>query len=212
LNSTLITLISSRHSFRGVYSLNLYTLLDREVLGLPDSFRRLGKEDKSSPWTNSIRNFSGRTPQLMCQNISMDPNYSNWQRYIGYIVDRSPNCKAIQDAVLEGPGDWSSLYKFMWCITHDELCSPPCSWPMKAFDTDMLDAPIDAAGLHINILEFLAIILNLWLVLSAIRDLGGPFGGWILSLPTNNTSALSWLQHSARTRSPIVCRLSRFLI
>jgi hypothetical protein len=150
--------------------------------------------------------------QLMCQNISLDPDDSNWRRYIGYIVDRSPNCEAIQDAAHEGLGGWSSHFKFMWRITYDELRLPPCSWPMKVFDADLLDAPIDATGLHINILEFLAIILNLWFVLWATRALGAPLGGWILSLRTDNTSALSWLQHSARARNPIVRRLSRFLI
>jgi hypothetical protein len=141
---------------------------------------------------------------LMCQNISVDPDDSNWKRYIGYIIDRSPNCEAIQDAAHEGLGGWSSTFLFMWRITHDELRSEPISWPMKAFDDARLDAPINAKGLHINILEFLALIINLWFVLWAIHHRAIPPGGWILSLRTDNTSALSWLQHSARTKNPIV--------
>jgi hypothetical protein len=52
------------------------------------------------------------------------------------------------------------------------------------------------------------VVRSMW----ATRDLGAPLGGWILSLCTDYTSALSWLQHSACARNPIVHRLSRFLI
>ncbi len=149
---------------------------------------------------------------LMCQNISLEPDDPNWRRYIGFIVDRSPNCEAIQDAAHEGLGGWSSTFQFMWRITHDELRSAPINWPMKVFDHVKLDAPLHAAGLHINILEFVALIINMWFVLWATRALGAPTGGWILSLRTDNTSALSWLQHSARTKNLIARRLSRFLI
>jgi hypothetical protein len=149
---------------------------------------------------------------VMCKNITLDPNDSNWRRYIGYLIERTPNSEAIQDAAHEGLGGWSSTFQFMWRITHDELRSDPINWPMKCFDPICLDAPLHADGIHINILEFLACIINLWFVLWATRDLGTPTGGWILSLRTDNTSALSWLQHSARAQNPFVRRLSRFLI
>jgi hypothetical protein len=83
---------------------------------------------------------------------------------------------------------------------------------MKVFNHAKLEAPLHADGLHINILEFVALIINMWFVLWATRAFGAPLGGWILSLRTDNTSALSWLQHSARTKNLIARRLSRFLI
>jgi hypothetical protein len=149
---------------------------------------------------------------LMCQNMWLDPADSNWRRYIGFIVNRSPNCEAIQDAAHESLGGWSSTFQFMWRTTHDELRSAPTSWPMKVFNHAKLEAPLHADGLHINILEFVALIINMWFVLWATRAFGAPLGGWILSLRTDNTSALSWLQHSARTKNLIARRLSRFLI
>jgi hypothetical protein len=106
---------------------------------------------------------------LMCQNISLDLDDSNWRRYIGFIVNRSPNCKAIQDAAHEGLGGWSSTFQFMWRTTHDELRAAPISWPMKVFDHAKPDAPLHAVGLHINILEFVALIINMWFVLWATR-------------------------------------------
>jgi hypothetical protein len=51
-----------------------------------------------------------------------------------FIVNRSPNCEAVQDAAHEGLGGWSSTFQFMWRTTHDELRSAPISWPMKVFD------------------------------------------------------------------------------
>ena len=83
---------------------------------------------------------------------------------------------------------------------------------MKVFDHQTLDTPLHTDGLHINLLEFVALIINLWFVLWATRTLRAPQGGWILSLRSDNTSALSWLQHSARTKNPVARRLSRFLI
>ena len=47
---------------------------------------------------------------------------------------------------------------------------------------DTRRAALHADGLHINILEFKALIVNLWFVLWDTRTLGAPQGGWILSL------------------------------
>jgi hypothetical protein len=64
---------------------------------------------------------------------------------------------------------------------------------MKCFDPVPFNAPLDAAGLYIHILKFLALIVNLWFVLWATRDLGAPLGGWIQALCPDNTFTLSWL-------------------
>lgn len=51
---------------------------------------------------------------------------------------------------------------------------------MKCFDTARLDAPANAEGLHINILEFLTLIIKLWFMLWATTcDLGALPGRWI---------------------------------
>jgi hypothetical protein len=107
---------------------------------------------------------------LMCQNASLNPDDSNWRCYISFIVDQSPNCKAIQDAAHQGLGSWSSTFQFIWrTMTHDEHHSAPISWPMKVFNHAKLDAPFHADGLHINLLEIVALIINMWFVLWATR-------------------------------------------
>jgi hypothetical protein len=64
---------------------------------------------------------------------------------------------------------------------------------------------------HINVLEFLAVILNIWvavryLMLKPIRN-----AHIIMNVLADNTSALSWMHHAARTKRPAVRNLARFL-
>jgi hypothetical protein len=62
--------------------------------------------------------------------------------------------------------------------------------------------------LHINILEFVRIVINIWLVIGLLRDEGARTGGHVISVLADNTSALSWLRHVARVRKPAVNNLA----
>jgi hypothetical protein len=70
----------------------------------------------------------------------------------------------------------------------------------------------DASGsaLHINLLEFVAIIINLWLALRWIRSVEAPPGGHIVAVLADNTSALSWLRHASRSNSRQIQNLAHF--
>jgi hypothetical protein len=64
---------------------------------------------------------------------------------------------------------------------------------------------------HINVLEFVAVILNIWiavryLMLQPIRN-----ARIIMNVLADNASALSWMQHAARTKRLAVRNLARFL-
>ena len=64
---------------------------------------------------------------------------------------------------------------------------------------------------HINVLELVAVILNIWiavryLMLQPIRN-----AHIIMNVLAYDTSALSWMQHAARTKRPAVRNLARFL-
>ena len=56
----------------------------------------------------------------------------------------------------------------------------------------------DSTGLHINVLEFVAIIINVWLALYFLRQDPDKVGGHIAAIWADNTSALSWLRHASR--------------
>jgi hypothetical protein len=68
----------------------------------------------------------------------------------------------------------------------------------------------DEKGLHINPLEFIAAIINLWLLLVMIRSRPSCPTGIIVDLLSDNTSALSWLHYTATTRDPLLQPLARF--
>jgi hypothetical protein len=65
--------------------------------------------------------------------------------------------------------------------------------------------------LHINILEFLALTINLWLIIRHIHIVGARPGGHIVAAFADNTSAISWLHHAARSHTPPIRRLARFV-
>ena len=67
-------------------------------------------------------------------------------------------------------------------------------------------------GLHINILEFIAMIINMWFVFVFIQCRGPCQGGYVVSLQADNTSALSWLRYASHSHQPIMWELSHFAL
>jgi hypothetical protein len=71
-------------------------------------------------------------------------------------------------------------------------------------------------GLHINPLEFLAAIINLWLVLRLVVQLPANPTGYIIDLLSDNTSTLSWMRLTAQTcdphLQPLACITSTMLV
>jgi hypothetical protein len=67
-----------------------------------------------------------------------------------------------------------------------------------------------APGLHINPLELLAAIINLWICLKCISLELPCSTGIILELLSDNTTALSWTHVAATTPNPALQQLARF--
>jgi hypothetical protein len=88
---------------------------------------------------------------------------------------------------------------FMWRLSRDDLAS--FGFPMYEDEPKK-----DEEGLHINILEFIAIIITLWMALRRVKPGEQP----IVLATADNTSALSWMAFAARTKRPVVRRLARF--
>jgi hypothetical protein len=72
--------------------------------------------------------------------------------------------------------------------------------------------PEDPNLLHINILEMIALIINIWLALVFITQHGDIPGGHIIAMLADNTSALSWMQYASQTKHPTVSELSCFIL
>lgn len=162
-----------------------------------------------------------RVPQFVLHDllalsslVSDNASDTIWQRYIGYLVPRDFTAEALQDAAHEGLGGWSPSYHFMWRVHRSTLISS--GFNMEDLGPLALRAIPDGASedqLHINILEFVALIINVWFCLWHVRRFEADrVGGHILNVRGDNTSALSWMRFSTRSRNPVVRRLSRFLV
>jgi hypothetical protein len=143
-----------------------------------------------------------------------------WSRPIGLLVPREPTATVLSDASYGGIGGWSETFGFLWRITRQELILH--GFNMREIDSAGEAVPpnsVSGSGhgaesdtLHINVLEFVGIIINIWIVLSVMRTSKSwrRDGGHIISVLADNTSALSWLRHAARSRRPAIRNLAYF--
>jgi hypothetical protein len=94
-----------------------------------------------------------------------------------------------------GLGGWTDLdvlHCFMWTLDGADLlyCSFALEWleeEATAVDTT------DPDHLHINVLELIALMNNIWLTLVFITQHGNIPGGHIIAMLADNTSAMSWM-------------------
>eukprot|EP00980_Cylindrotheca_fusiformis_P019101 scaffold6445_cov80-Cylindrotheca_fusiformis.AAC.1 len=82
-----------------------------------------------------------------------------WSRSIALYLDRDPTHYVLSDASYLGLGGWSPDFLFLWRLTRDDLVS--LGFRMKKISPKSGEpATVDAPGLHINPLEFIATIIN----------------------------------------------------
>jgi hypothetical protein len=146
--------------------------------------------------------------RFLCEFLS-EPEFSPvWSRYIGLLIPRVATHQLLSDASYEGIGGWSPDFKLMWRFTREDLLK--LGFPLKLVTSADGEPDMDAVGLHINPLEFIAAIVNLWLLLRCIKTLPPCNTGYVVDLFSDNTSALSWLKVTAATRNPALQPLARF--
>jgi hypothetical protein len=156
--------------------------------------------------------------------ISPVLHHPAWSSPIGLLVPRSPTIHVFTDASLGAMGGWSPLHHLnhMWRLTTADL--ERCGFPADVGwnnGHNYLEPALDKHKKHINILEFVAIFIELWISLRQIHcamvhgcSLAAeriPLGGHRIWAQADNTSALSWLRYAARTRRPPIRRLARLL-
>ena len=131
-----------------------------------------------------------------------------WSRPIALLIKRAWTCQILSDAAYSGIGGWSPTFKFMWRVTRDDLLH--AGFNMRMIDEEGETARVAAAEgeLHINVLEFVALTINIWMTLKYIIRDPTKAGGHIVSVLADNTSALSWFRYAARTHRPMVRNLT----
>jgi hypothetical protein len=162
--------------------------------------------------------------QQLFASISPDLHHPAWSSPIGLIVPRTPTIHVFTDASLGAMGGWSPLHHLnhMWRLTWDDLVQHGFPSAMGWCNAhNYLEPAIDEHKKHINILEFVAIFIELWISVRQLHfaQLHGctlpgehiPPGGHRIWAQADNTSALSWLRYASRTRRPPIRRLARLL-
>ena len=172
---------------------------------------RAAFRNKRSWWARGKVRISASVREdlrFLCTYLS-EPEFSPvWSRYIGLLIPRVATHQFLSDASYEGVGGWSPDFQVMWRLSREDLLL--LGFPLKLATSADGEPDMDAAGLHINPLEFIAAIINLWLLLKCIQDLPPCETGYIVDLWSDNTSALSWMKVTAATRNPDLQPLARF--
>jgi hypothetical protein len=156
--------------------------------------------------------------QLRATLTSEEEMDSVWCRPIGLLIPRGVNVTPIADASYEGLGGYCRAASFMWRLSADDLRS--CGWKISGDNEaskNLFNPKTAEDEAHINILEFVAIIINAWILLKIKRRAAEEHNFFdssrhiIARFLGDNTSALSWLRHASRTKRTAVRNLARLL-
>jgi hypothetical protein len=130
-----------------------------------------------------------------------------WARPISLLVPRPADCLAYSDASSSGLGGFSDTLQFQWRLAISVF----------SFQGSSSDPGEDQP--HINILEFIAIIINIYLCIIALSSVRfrrrlhlHDEAGILVNCWADNTSALSWMAHASRSHSMPIRNLSLFLV
>ena len=145
--------------------------------------------------------------KVMIEALGLPEFHSTWTRPIALLIPRTGTHRFLSDASYGGLGGWSPEFQIMWRVMRDALLA--YGFPMQHVDTAGEPVDFDAQGLHINPLEFIAIIINVWIALKLLATCPKMATGYIVILLSDNTSAISWLRTAGKCRDPGVRRLAR---
>jgi hypothetical protein len=135
-------------------------------------------------------------------DLLLEPEFSPvWSQYIGLLIPCDATHQILSDTSYAGIGGWSPDFQIQWRVMRADLID--LGFNMKNIDFFAAE-PLDASseGLHMNPLEFLGCIINLWLSIHIIQSMPSCPTGYILDLWSDNTSVLSWMRLTAATRDP----------
>jgi hypothetical protein len=167
--------------------------------------------DKRSWWTRSCIYLSRVAVATIHQILEtlLEPEDSPlWSRPIALYLDRDYTHRAYSDASYGGLGGWSADFNFLWRLTRDTLVE--AGFQIREIKIASNDPALTDSFLHINPLEYLGALINLWICIKCVILLGPVDGGYILALLIDNTTAVSWMSMASRTKHPLLQGLARF--
>lgn len=184
---------------------------------LTDAMRRKSNRHKGSSWWRYAKITCPvpvmRDLYLLWLTLAPSEQGRMWKQPIGLIIPRDPTITLLTDASFEGLGGYSTELGFMWRLTAPEL--KRLNINITSFS--ILETITTDRGDHdINILEFVAIVINLWLALKLLHhqhhQTGHRRGNLeVLHVLADNTSALGWLRYAARSKNNSVRSIATLL-
>ena len=134
----------------------------------------------------------------------MDPILT---RPICLMVPREATHRVLSDASYVGIGGWSPTFKFQWRIFRKDLLA--VGFPIRLINKiNEPEVLADNPGLNINPLEFLAVVINIWLTLSCLRKIPLFPTSYIVDFLSDNTTVLTWMKYADTTPDPFLCHLA----
>jgi hypothetical protein len=179
-------------------------------LALTQAARRAASRSKAFWHRGVLRLISRVVEDLQIVLVALtEPEWSpTWTRLIALIIPRTPTHEMLSDASYGGMGGWSEQFQIQWRILRDDLLT--LGFSMKAINS--ANEPSDLfnpEGVHINLLEFVGVVINLFIAIKLLLRLDTPPTGFVLELIADNTSALAWLKYAATTENQSVRALAR---
>jgi hypothetical protein len=103
---------------------------------------------------------------------------------------------------------WSPHVQLQWRVMRDDLVT--LGFPVKIINRYQQE-PLDGEDpvLHINPLELLGAIINVWLIIVWRKHAAPLSSGFVVDLWSDNTTSLAWLSLCATTRDPHLQPLTR---
>jgi len=160
--------------------------------------------------------ISANTTQsiLILQDLLSRTVNNVWKRPIALLIPRDPTFVPYSDAYMLGLGGYCFLLDFQW---RQETLSKSinkvyCITP----GLSVLDASLND-DVHINIYEFIAIIINLYFCILRMQETATKVkyltsNGYVVQAMSDNTSALSWMGHASHSRAAPTRNLALLLV
>ena len=157
-----------------------------------------------------------RVPNTVIDDLRMlDASFDRddvWKRSIGLLIPREPCAEPTGDASPSGLGGYCTWDNYMWRLSAADLRAYGIKVPtQEELDRSRTTAVNYDEKVHINILEFVVIIINILFSLTFQRR-HPERRDFVYNPKTDNTSALSWIRYSGKRVNPVVSNLSRLLI
>jgi hypothetical protein len=141
--------------------------------------------------------------RLVRMSLAPEGHSRIWTRPIGLLITRSPTITPISDACYGGLGGWAQGHPLIWRLNKADLeaCGVILPNGREPSEAEKKEMDFD----HINILEFAAVIVNIWVAVRYLMLQPRCTVHVIMNVLFANTSALLWMKHAARTKKKPVC-------